>query len=456
MLSASLNTTSMSFSTSSTLRFPARSIALRICTARSVSSRDSPWVGSSSINSRGLWAMAIATSSSRWSPCDSMSADMSAKRVSRRCSSASSPIAPARRALRACAARRTFSRALSAGKIWQRWKVRAMPFCATRYTGKPVMFSPAKTTSPAFGFSTLVIRLNSVDLPAPFGPMTARISPGSTCMSTASTATSAPNCRVSPLHSSSGMAPSKKSQDSLREEHDEGDEDRAEDERPEIGHLRQLVLEEHEEQRPEHRADQRACAADHHHDEHMARGEPEEELGRGIARETGVERAREPAEAVGEHDRGDLVSAGVVAERDRLRLVLADAGEDSAKVGAHDRAAHQIRAEQAGEHQVVVADPALEPVDAEGPRRARNADHAVRAAGDVAEAEQHRIAELREGQGQHGEGDAGRAGAHPGDRNGDRDRDQHCERDADRQRQPQGRQDPRGAISAPGGGGGVG
>src|SRR5712671_6529614 len=124
--------------------------------------------------------------------------------------------------------------------MWQSWKVRAMPFCATTCTGSPVMFSPAKMTSPASGFSTLVIRLNSVDLPAPFGPMTARISPGSTFMSTASTATSAPNCRVSALHSSSGMAPLQKSQDSLREEHDEGDEDRAEDERPQIGHLRQL------------------------------------------------------------------------------------------------------------------------------------------------------------------------------------------------------------------------
>src|SRR5207302_6110055 len=332
MLSASLNTTSMSCSTRSTLRSPARSIALRICAARSVSSSDSPCVGSSSISSRGFCAMAMATSSSRWSPCDSVSAGMSAKRVSRRCSSASSAMAAARRASRACAARRTFSRALSAGKIWHRWKVRAMPLRATRWTGKPVIFSPAKTTSPACGFSTLVIRLNSVDLPAPFGPMTARISPGSSCMSSASTAMSAPKRRVSPLHSSSGMASSQKSQDSLREEHDEGDEDRAEDERPQVRHLRQLMLEEHEEQRAEHRADERARAADHHHDEHVAGSEPEEELRRGVAREAGVERAGEPAEAVGEHDRRRLVGAGVVAERERLRLVLADAGEHGAEV----------------------------------------------------------------------------------------------------------------------------
>ncbi len=44
----------------------------------------------------------------------------------------------------------------------------------------PVMFSPANTTSPALGLSMLVIRLKTVDLPAPLGPITARISPGST------------------------------------------------------------------------------------------------------------------------------------------------------------------------------------------------------------------------------------------------------------------------------------
>src|SRR5882762_9217678 len=89
--------------------------------------------------------------------------------------------------------------------MWQSWKVRAMPFCATTCTGSPVMFSPAKMTAPAVGLSTLVIRLNTVDLPAPFGPMTARTLPASRLMSTASTATNAPKRRTNPLHSSSGI-----------------------------------------------------------------------------------------------------------------------------------------------------------------------------------------------------------------------------------------------------------
>src|SRR5712691_3215877 len=308
MLSASLNTTSMSCSTSSTLRSPAVSRSLRICTARSVSSIDRPWVGSSSIRSRGFCAIAMATSSRRWSPCDSMAAVTSARRDSRTRSIASSATAAdrlstlppprnrQRRLSRAWAAMRTFSRAVRAGKTWQSWKVRAMPFCATWCTGIAVMFSPAKMTCPAFGFSTLVIKLKKVDLPAPLGPMTARISPGSTVMSMSSTATRAPKRRTSPLHSSNGIgcllaagrigdlgprleATGQDAPDALRGEHDEGDEYRSEDERPKIGDLRELMLEEHEEHAAEDRANQRAGPAHDHHDEDAARDEPEEQLG---------------------------------------------------------------------------------------------------------------------------------------------------------------------------------
>src|SRR5258705_7278795 len=200
--------------------------------------------------------------------------------------------------------------------MWQSWKVRAMPRCATACTGSPVMLSPAKTTSPAVGFSTLVIRLNTVDLPAPFGPITARILPASRLMSTASTATSAPKRRTSPLHSSSGIrcllaasrargfgpGPEARGQDApdaLGREHDEGDEDRPEDERPEIRHLRQLMLDEHEEDAAHDGADQDAGSAHDHHDEDAARDQPEEQLGRGKAGEARVERAGQPAEAVG-------------------------------------------------------------------------------------------------------------------------------------------------------------
>ena len=184
------------------------------------------------------------------------------------------------------------------------------------------------------------------------------------------------------------------------------------------------------------------------HHEHVARGQPEEQLRRGIAREAGVERAREPAEAVRQDHRGDLVRARVVAERHRLRLVLADAGEHRAEGRAHDGAAKEIRAEQAAQHQEVIAVPRLEPVHAEGPRRARNARDAVGAAGEVAEAKQHRIAKLGEGEREHGERHTGGARANPRDRDRDQDGDTDGERDADEQRQLPVNQDQAGRIGA--------
>ena len=42
------------------------------------------------------------------------------------------------------------------------------------------MLEPAKTMSPPVGSYTPVTRLNSVVLPAPFGPITLTISPSST------------------------------------------------------------------------------------------------------------------------------------------------------------------------------------------------------------------------------------------------------------------------------------
>ena len=50
--------------------------------------------------------------------------------------------------------------------------------------------------------STPVIRLNTVDLPAPFGPISPTISPSRTSMSKSLTAFRPPNCLVSPLTSS--------------------------------------------------------------------------------------------------------------------------------------------------------------------------------------------------------------------------------------------------------------
>ena len=52
-----------------------------------------------------------------------------------------------------------------------------MPFCEMRSGGRPVMSSPLNRMRPEVGRSTPVRQLKKVLLPAPFGPMMARISP---------------------------------------------------------------------------------------------------------------------------------------------------------------------------------------------------------------------------------------------------------------------------------------
>src|SRR5262249_4821493 len=66
------------------------------------------------------------------------------------------------------------------------------------------MSRPSTKTWPAVGCRCPVIRLNSVDLPAPFGPMTAAISPSATARSTSETARKPPNDLDRPLTSSTG------------------------------------------------------------------------------------------------------------------------------------------------------------------------------------------------------------------------------------------------------------
>src|SRR5947208_2921216 len=69
------------------------------------------------------------------------------------------------------------------------------------------MSSPKKRIVPEEGGKSPVMQLNSVVLPAPFEPRTARRSPGRTVMVTSVSAASAPNIRVTPRSSSAAPAP---------------------------------------------------------------------------------------------------------------------------------------------------------------------------------------------------------------------------------------------------------
>src|SRR5215212_11981857 len=79
-----------------------------------------------------------------------------------------------------------------------------MPSAASRCGAQPVTTRSSKATRPASGRITPVIRLNSVVLPAPFGPTTDTTCARSTSKPTRSTATRPPKRRVSPSTARSG------------------------------------------------------------------------------------------------------------------------------------------------------------------------------------------------------------------------------------------------------------
>src|SRR5881628_2818028 len=78
------------------------------------------------------------------------------------------------------------------------WYVRARPSRARARAGRVVTFAPSSSTDPVDAGMSPAITLKSVVLPAPFGPRTARRSPGATSRSTSLTACKPPKRRPTP------------------------------------------------------------------------------------------------------------------------------------------------------------------------------------------------------------------------------------------------------------------
>src|SRR3546814_8473287 len=122
---------------------------------------------------------------------------------------------------------------------YETWKVRPSPRRARRATGQPVTSSPSSTTRPASGLRPPASWAIRVDLPAPLGPISAWISPGSTARSMPSVAFKAPKALCRPCSSSSASVMARLSGEqaddaAAREEH-HGQQDEAEHELPAVG-----------------------------------------------------------------------------------------------------------------------------------------------------------------------------------------------------------------------------
>src|SRR3954452_17057230 len=173
-------------------------------TSSGTSSIEIPANGSSSRITRGLPASSIASSSLRLSPCESSPAGTARRGPRPTRSSAhsarstASRTREARRQMRIAppsadsADSRAFSCASSSGKTFDTWKVRPMPARVRRNGGSRVMSAPSSSTRPDVGRSRPDTRLNSVVLPAPFGPITASSSPSRTSSPTSATIVAPP------------------------------------------------------------------------------------------------------------------------------------------------------------------------------------------------------------------------------------------------------------------------
>src|SRR5262245_4851829 len=106
-----------------------------------------------------------------------------------------------------CIANSTLSRTVSLGNRLVIWKVRAIPNAVRRWLGQRVTSWPNSRICPDVAGNIPVIRLNSVVLPAPFGPMMALRSPGMIFSVTPRTACSPPKLFDSRLSSRTGCPP---------------------------------------------------------------------------------------------------------------------------------------------------------------------------------------------------------------------------------------------------------
>src|SRR6056300_1785712 len=79
------------------------------------------------------------------------------------------------------------------------WKVRTIPRLATRWAATPSRSRPLNERVPVSGLSKFVSRLKKVVFPAPFGPMSAVITPRCTSRWSTSTAVSPPKVRRTPV-----------------------------------------------------------------------------------------------------------------------------------------------------------------------------------------------------------------------------------------------------------------
>jgi hypothetical protein len=199
-----------------------------------------------------------------------------------------------------------------------------------------------------------------------------------------------------------------------------------------LGEVGEELLQQHQREGAEHRAEEAPHPAQNHHHERVARAVPAEELGVDEAELRRGEIAGERSEGAGDDEARQLVAEDRVAEGAHAALVDPDPDDDLAEErGEHD-AQEEVGRDQQREH---------EPVEA--PRVLEVDEHRVGLqvyVDAVGAAEEPRLRDegvehLREGERRHDEVDAARAQ----DEDADDERREGADRDRRRQAQPERR-----------------
>src|ERR1700674_193237 len=271
----------------------------------------------------------------------------------------------------------------------------------------PVVRTPARSTSPIVGRSSPLITLNSVLLPAPLGPMSARRSARSIERETPSSATTPPKRLVTDSTWSSGMfaaasdhRPERREEagePARREQHDR-DQHSADDEHlPLVGLRGDPRLEQREDRCADDTAPQRLPSAEQHHDEQRHRIGPMQVCQAHERAMVRVQDAGESGDPADENDRPILVPEGGESKRPGAGLVLTRRRQHAPERRAHEHTEREHHCGQDSERAEVerrVAD-----------RQLRH-DEPVAAAGEAVPLVGGRVRQLREREGHHEEEDA--------------------------------------------------
>src|SRR5215467_1357744 len=417
---AMANTTSMSCSVKRSVRPRSRPMRSMSWIDSRVSWADMPAVGSSRRRMAGSRASAMPSSICFWLPWERKAAWM-------------------------------FSYTVSLGKMFVRWKERPMPRRQRSCGAMPVTSRSLKRTLPASGRRCPVIRLKSVVLPAPLGPMMALIEPRGTLKLTPPTAWKPAKLLQRPWTSSTGHAsrvtPEEQcegARDAAREHEEEDHEDGAEDEWPVLRVRDDLLVEPDEHCRAQGGPEEGAHPAQERHDQHLGGLGPIGEVGEDAPVEDAEERAGQPREAARQHEGGQLVAAHVDPDELRPLRILADGGEHAAEGRAHDSPEdEEARGDEDQSEKVELLRGAVaaehgheggEPVD---PTEigVGNLRHALLTPRYLVPLQAHRPHDLGKGQGEHGEVDAGEAHAEEAEHEGEEGGEEAAQRKGEQEGQ---------------------